>query len=272
MMASPQPERLRFDPATPNTSRMADYYLGGKDNFAADREVAQIALSLAPELPAMAREGRAFLGRVVRFLAGAGIRQFVDIGCGLPMPGGTHQVLRDLVPDARVVYVDNDPMVVVHTQAVLKEGDAATVVEADLRDPEGLLAHPGLTGTIDLDRPVAFLLLSVLSHLPDDLEAAQVVAALQKAMTPGSHLAVSHAVSDLRPETTARLAALYQERGSITGPYRANLRTRAEVECFFDGLRLVEPGLVYIPEWRPDRAALHSTESIWTVGGVGVKE
>ncbi|MEU8203784.1 SAM-dependent methyltransferase [Streptosporangium sp. NPDC049046] len=271
-MASSQPERLRFDPTIPNAGRISDYFLGGKDNFASDRAAAQVALSIAPELPAMSREGRRFLDRVVRFLVEAGIRQFVDIGCGLPTQGSVHQILRGLAPEARVVYVDNDPMVVVHAQALLKEDSPAIVVEADMRDPERLLAHPGLTGLIDLDEPVALLLFSVLADLPDDVEATQAVAALQKAVAPGSYMALSHAVSDLCPDRTARLAALFQDSGSITGPRRANLRTKAEVELFLDGLRPVEPGVVYIPEWRPEGAIPHRPDSVWVVGGVARKE
>lgn len=270
-MATRPPERLRFDPTIPNAGRIIDYFLGGKDNFAADRDAARAALELAPELPVLSREGRRFLGRVVRFLAGAGVRQFVDIGCGLPTQESVHQILHPIAPDARVVYVDNDPMVVVHAQALLKDQHPATVIEADVRDPERLLAHPGLTGMIDLDEPVAFLLISLLTEVPDDVEAAQITAALQKAMVPGGYLALSHAVSDLCPQRTAQLADLFQDSGSIIGPRRPNLRTRAEVEPFFDGLELVDPGLVYLPQWQPDGAALHRPDSIWVVGGVGRK-
>ncbi|MFF5205673.1 SAM-dependent methyltransferase [Streptosporangium sp. NPDC000396] len=269
---SSKPERPRFDTTIPNAGRIADYFLGGKDNFAADREAAQVALALAPELPAMSREGRRFLGRAVRFLAGAGIRQFVDIGCGLPTQGNVHEIVRAVAPDARVVHVDNDPMVVVHAQALLPDGPLTTVVEADVRDTERMLAHPGLTGMIDFDQPVAILLFALLQDITDDVLAMQVVTDLHKAITPGSHMAISHAVSDLRPETTAKLAALYQARGSITGPHRDNLRTKAEVEHFFDGLTLVEPGVVYVPQWRPEETMLHRPDSIWIVGGVGRKK
>ncbi|MEU4832566.1 SAM-dependent methyltransferase [Streptosporangium sp. NPDC023615] len=272
MMASPPPDRLRFDPTTPNAGRMSDYYMGGKDNFAADRETARMALELAPELPALTREGHRFHRRVLRFLVGTGVRQFVDIGCGLPTQHSVHRILRDLAPDARVVHVDRDPMMVVHTRAVLREDGPAVAVEADVRDTERLLRHPGLTATIDLDAPVAVLLFSSLTRLSDDVEAMQITTALQKALVPGGHLALSHAVSDLRPETTAKLSALYRERGSIAGPHRGNLRTMAEVGRFFDGLRLVEPGLVYVPDWRPDETGPHRPDSIWVVGGVGVKD
>ena len=271
-MASPRPERLRFDPKTPNAGRMADYFIGGKDNFAADRVTAQEALAIAPELPVLAREGRDFLGRAVRFLAKAGIRQFVDIGCGLPTEGNVHEILRTVASDARVAYVDNDPMVIVHARALLSGDRLTTVVEADARDPEQLLAHLRFGGTIDVDRPVAILLFSVLTDLPDDASAMRITADLRKAIAPGSYMAISHAVSDLCPETTARLAALYQNRGSITGPRRGNLRTKAEVELFFGELELVEPGVVYVPRWRPDGAVPYQPDSVWVVGGIGRKE
>ncbi|WP_245878605.1 SAM-dependent methyltransferase [Streptosporangium subroseum] len=272
VMASSGPERLRFDPKTPNAGRMADYFVGGKDNFAADRKTAEEALAIAPDLPAVSREGRGFLRRAVRFLVEAGIRQFVDIGCGLPTRGGVHDILHMVAPDARVAYVDNDPMVVVHAQALLSDDRLATVVEADARDPEDILSQLRFGGVIDLDRPVAILLFSVLTDLPDDDVAMRITSGLQEAIAPGSYMAVSHAVSDLCPEKTARLAALYQDRGSITGPRRANLRTRAEVERLFGEMKLVEPGVVYVPRWRPDAPVLRSPDSVWVVGGVGRKE
>ncbi|WP_433236805.1 SAM-dependent methyltransferase [Streptosporangium sp. CA-135522] len=272
VMVPSKTERLTFDPTVPNAGRIADYFLGGKNNFAADRAAAQAAIAIAPELPAMSREGRRFLGRAVRFLADAGIRQFVDIGCGLPTQGNVHEIAHAVAPDARVVYVDNDPMVVVHAQALLQDDRLTTVVEADARDPEGLLSRLRRTGMIDLDQPVAILLFSMLQDVTDDVLATQITTELHKAIAPGSYMAVSHAVSDLRPETTAKLTALYQDGGSVTGPRRENLRTRAEVGRFFDGLTLVEPGVVYVPQWRPDGAVLHRPDSVWVVGGVGRKE
>ncbi|MDP9843842.1 SAM-dependent methyltransferase [Streptosporangium lutulentum] len=270
-MASSEPERLRFDPKTPNSGRMADYFVGGKDNFAADRAIARQALAIAPDLPVVSREGRGFLGRAVRFLVEAGIRQFVDIGCGLPTRGNVHEILRAAAPDARVAYVDNDPVVAVHARALLQNEDLAAVVEADARDPERLLSHLRFSGVIDLSRPVAILLFSVLADVPDDVEAMRITAGLRKAIAPGSYMAISHAVSDLCPETTARLAALYQNHGAITGPRRGNLRTRAEVELLFGELELVEPGVVYVPRWRPGGAVPHRPDSVWVVGGIGRK-
>ncbi|GIH80282.1 SAM-dependent methyltransferase [Planobispora longispora] len=270
-MATLEPERAKLDTTTPNEGRIADYFLGGKDNFAADRAAAEHALAIAPELPALAREGRRFLGRAVRFLAEAGIRQFIDIGCGLPTQGNVHEIAHSIAPDARVVYIDNDPMVVVHGQALLQDNERTVVIEADARDPARMLTHPGLTSMIDLDEPVAILLFAVLHSLPDDDVATHVVTHLRKAIAPGSYVALSHAVSDLCPKKTAKLAAVYQAQGTITGGRRGNLRTKAEVERFFDGLDLVEPGVVYLPLWRPGDDLHHSPDSTWVVGGVGRK-
>ncbi|MER7129839.1 SAM-dependent methyltransferase [Streptosporangium saharense] len=272
-MASSKPGRPRLDTTTPNMGRVADYFLGGKDNFAADREAAEAAMAITPELPVLWREGRRFLGRAVRFLAQeAGIRQFVDVGCGLPTQGNVHEIAHAVAPEARVVYVDNDPMVVVHGQALLQDDRLTVVVEADLRDPGTLLTHPGLTKMINPDEPVAILLLGVLQDIQDDSQVTQIIDHLRKAIPPGSYLAISHPVADLRPEATARLAAFYQSEGAVSGPHRSGLRSKAEVERYFDGLDLVEPGVVYIPQWRPEGEPAHRPDAIWVVGGIGRKE
>ncbi|GAA4308703.1 SAM-dependent methyltransferase [Actinomadura luteofluorescens] len=265
-------EPQTFDPSAPNESRMHDYLLGGKDNYAADRQAALQAIELAPELPVLAREGRKFLDRVVRFLAAAGIRQFLDIGTGLPTQGSVHQIAQAVAPDCRVVYVDNDPVVRVHAQALLGGDARTTVVEADMRDAEGIAHHPNLRRLIDLDQPTALLFFHVLYTIPDDEEAARSVRRLGELMAPGSHIAISHPVSDLCPEVTARLAFLYQqETHAIRGTPRSNVRTRAEVEKLFSGWDLIEPGVVYLPLWRPEHETIESSRPIWSVGGVGRK-
>ncbi|WP_338743568.1 SAM-dependent methyltransferase [Actinomadura luteofluorescens] len=265
-------EPLTFDPSAPNESRMHDYLLGGKDNYAADRQAALQAIELAPELPVLAREGRKFLDRVVRFLAAAGIRQFLDIGTGLPTQGSVHQIAQAVAPDCRVVYVDNDPVVRVHAQALLGGDPRTTVVEADMRDAEGIAHDPNLRRLIDLDQPTALLFFHVLYTIPDDEEAARSVRRLGELMAPGSHIAISHPVSDLCPEVTARLAFLYQqETHAIRGTPRSNVRTRAEVEKLFSGWDLIEPGVVYLPLWRPEHETIESSRPIWSVGGVGRK-
>lgn len=251
---------------------MYDYYLGGKENFAADREAAEKALAVAPELRLGATEVRRFLQRVVRYLTARGIRQFIDIGCGLPTLGNTHEIAQVDAPDARVVYVDNDPVVIAHARALLENNPLTTVLGADAREPEALLADPALNRLVDLEQPVAVLLIALLHVIPDDELAASVVRRLRDAICPGSYLAIAHAVSDLRPAATAQLASLYQEKVVISGlPPRPNLRSRAEVAPYFTGLELVEPGLVYLPEWRPDPGAPPPAVPVWSVGGVARK-
>lgn len=273
-MAYSRLERLGFDPTIPNEARMIDYFVGGKDNFAADREAARHALDIAPELPLMCREGRRFLERAIRLLADAGIRQFVDIGCGLPTQGNVHEVAQAAVPDARTAYVDNDPVVIVHARAILEGDERTTVVEADMREPDQVLSHPRLKSLINLDEPVAILLLFALDVIPDDELMTRIVRELRDAITPGSYVVISHSVSDQRPETTAKLAAMYQDDRVVTGDKRRDqVRTKAEVEPLFDGLSLVDPGLVYITHWRPlPGETPASPEAVWSVGGVGRKD
>ncbi|GII95392.1 SAM-dependent methyltransferase [Sinosporangium siamense] len=259
----------RFDPATPSEARIYDYLLGGKDNFAADRELARAVLDIAPELPLMCREGRRCVERVVTFLAMTGITQFIDLGCGLPTPRrNVHDFARKIVPDARVAYVDIDPMVIVHGRALLEDGGPTAMVKADAREPDLVLDDPRLRQTIDLDRPVAVLMMSLLTSVQDDDIAARIPAHFRKAVVPGSFIAITHAVSDVRPNVTARLMALLggpdQERDN------GQLRTRAEVERYFEGMDMVRPGLVYLPEWRPAPGIQRSRpESVWAVCGVG---
>ncbi|MCW2887605.1 MAG: hypothetical protein QOE54_3654 [Streptosporangiaceae bacterium] len=264
-------ESLGFDPTTPNIARMYDYFLGGKDNFAADREAADQVMRLAPEVPLIARENRRFLGRVIRFLVDAGIRQFIDIGTGLPTQGHVHEILRSVAPDARVVYVDHDPVVIVHAQALLEGNGRTAVVGADLRNPGEILADPRLKGLIDLDQPVAFLLLAVLHFILDDDEVRRIMAELHKSVAPGSHLAISHAVAHTRPETRDGLTAVYRE-GPMKDVKRPDQRTRPEIESLLDGWDILEPGIVHLPSWRPEpTVALQDPDAIWLVGGAARK-
>ena len=262
-----------FKPQAPNEARIIDYLLGGKDNFAADREAAEQAIAITPELPTMAMESRKFLGRAVRFLAGEGIRQFVDIACGLPTQNNAHEVAQAAAPGSRVVYVDNDPVVVSHANAILA-GDANTgVIQADMREPDKILAHPDLRRLIDLDEPVAILLLSALVSIPEDETAKYIVDHLRDAITPGSWMVISHAVSDDRTETAEQLASLFQDRQIIKASRRrTNLRTRAEVEPYFEGLKIASPGIVRTSDWRPasGEAGVAATMS-WALVCVGQK-
>lgn len=249
---------------------MYDYYLGGKDNFAADRDAAELALQLAPELRDIAREARLFLRRAVRLLIEAGVRQFVDVGSGLPTQGGVHEIADEAAPGCAVVYVDNDPVVRSHAQALITDRPAAAFVQADMRDAGQITGHPEFRRLIDLDRPVGLLFSAVLYTIPDDAEAAEVVRALGAHLGPGSHLVISHPVCDMCPELTARLAYLYQEKTKvISGTPRPNVRTRADVARFFDGWEIIPPGLAYLSEWHGGTPATAvDSRWDWAVGGI----
>jgi hypothetical protein len=238
-----------IDTSKPHPARMYDAYLGGKDSYAADREAVREILRAFPEVRAMARANRAFMQRAVRFLAGeAGIRQFIDIGTGIPSAGNVHEVAAQVAPGARVVYVDNDPIVHVHANALLTGSGATSIVLADLRDPEAILAHPKLRRLIDFTQPVALLLVAILHFIKDEENPAGIVAALRDALPPGSLLALSHGTGDFHPPgAEGRAAAGYQ---NASAPLV--LRTLDQVSVFFEGFELVGPGLVQAPLWRPD--------------------
>jgi hypothetical protein len=246
---------------------MYDYYLGGKTHFAADREAAEKVLAVLPEGRDMAIANRVFLSRAVRFLAGQGISQFLDIGTGIPSPGSTSEVLRDLRHESRVVYVDNDPIVVAHARALLADGTQATVVHADLREPDRLLAAPGIAGVLDSSAPIAVLLVAVLHFIRDSEEPERIVKQLKDAVPRGSYLAISHGTQDFSPERATAAVRGYEQ---ATAPFV--LRSRERVESFFDGFRLVDPGVVQLPFWRPDGDVGASASKIWLYAGVGRKE
>jgi hypothetical protein len=258
-----------IDASVATAARMYDYWLGGHDNFAADRIAALKITEMAPEVPLMARENRKFLGRAVRYLAGeAGIRQFLDLGTGLPTKGNVHQVAQAIAPDARVVYVDNDPMVLAHARA-LKTGDGTAVIHADLRDPDAILSHPETRRLIDFTEPVAVLFIAVL-HFVGDPDAGAAVADFTRAAAPGSYLALSHLTVEPDQQAAAAGMAVYAATANpITG------RTNGEILSFFDGLEILEPGLVPVLQWRPDapdppeEAQRRATRGL--LGGVGRK-
>ncbi|GLY72686.1 SAM-dependent methyltransferase [Actinoallomurus iriomotensis] len=259
-----------FDTTRPNIARINDYFLGGKDNFAVDRHAAEELLAIAPEIRAIAAETRSFLGRAVRFLAGQGIRQFLDIGSGLPTLQNTHEVARSVLPDARVVYVDNDPVVISHGHAVLPSDERTAVVEGDIRNPRELVEDPGVRRVIDFEEPVAVLIFGALHVVPNADDPFRCVAALRDATAPGSHLALSHLVFDTRPEIARHIEEVY--RAVLHRPEAHTARNREDVLRFFDGFELVDPGLVWLRQWRPDHP-LHAraAEKIWKVGGIGRK-
>ncbi|MEV4211828.1 SAM-dependent methyltransferase [Micromonospora sp. NPDC049662] len=234
--------------ARPNVARMYDYFLGGSNNFAADRAAAQRVLEIFPDTAAAAQMNRQFLRRAVRYAVGQGVHQFLDIGAGLPTQGTVHEVVRAVTPDARVVYVDYDEVAVAYARRLLTDVPGTAVVQGDLRRPDDLLADPGVRGTLDLDRPVAVLLLAVLHFVPDGDNPWGAVARLRDATVPGSHLALSHLTLDGIPaELAERGQAVYRNSSAPLVP-----RTHAETLRFFAGYDLVEPGLVETTRWRPD--------------------
>jgi SAM-dependent methyltransferase len=257
------------DTERPSAARMYDYYLGGSHNFAVDRELAEKLLAVLPEGVHIARANRAFLRRAVRYCVGAGVRQLLDIGSGIPTVGNVHEVAQQAAADTRVVYVDIDPVAVEHSRHVLRGNDRATAVSGDLRDPAGILADPEVRRRIDLSQPVAVLLLAVLHFVGDDAEVARIVGTLRDLVAPGSYLVISHASHEGWPEETEQITQLYRDVSS-----QLTTRTTGQIREMFEGWRLVEPGVVPGPEWRPEPGRLDEVPQIRTsvVGGVGRKE
>jgi hypothetical protein len=269
----PEWDRFRTPPAGIDTSvaspaRMYDYYLGGKDNFASDRRAAEEIYTLIPDLPEVARDNRAFLRRAVRTLVDAGIRQFVDIGTGLPTQGSVHEIAQEADPTSRIVYVDNDPIVLAHARALLTshpEG-ATAYIDADLREPDKIFTHPDLLGSIDLDRPVGLLLVAVLHFVTDEEKPGELLGRYRSYLAPGSHIAIAHATKDDRPpEAVQKMTDVYKR---ASAPF--NFRTKEQILSFFDGSDLLEPGLVHCPDWRREPGTRPSSSAAWNYGGVGV--
>ena len=251
-MTADKARSLPFDTTVAHQARMYDYVLGGKDNFAADREAVEAWLKVDPGVAFGSRANRAFLGRAVRYLAGqAGVRQFLDIGTGIPTAGNTHEVAQAVAPESRVVYVDYDPIVLAHARALLKSDPAGVTdyIDADLRDTSAILSQA--SQVLDFTRPVAVTLLSLLHAIPDSDDPHAIVARLLDAVPSGSYLAISHAGSDLLDR--AALDGLEEITVQMVRLEPA-FRRREQVERFFDGTDLVEPGLVRVEEWRPEPA------------------
>ena len=241
----------------PSRARIYDYVLGGFHNFASDRAVADELIRRDPDFPLTVRVNRAFLTRVVRFLAGEGIDQYLDLGSGIPTAGNVHEVAQEIRPAAHVVYVELDPVAVEHAHTILRDQPTVTTVQADVFEPEAILAHPEVRRLLDFERPLAVLLLAVLHFLPDDERARQVVGVYRDALPAGSYLALSHATTWIAHSASA-----------------GKSRQPPEIATFFAGLDLVEPGLVYTPLWRPESAddlLVAEPERSITVGGVGRK-
>ncbi|MDH6108898.1 O-methyltransferase involved in polyketide biosynthesis [Kitasatospora sp. MAP12-15] len=248
----------------PHPARIYDYWLGGKDNFPPDRAAAEHAISVSADIPAAARENRAFLQRAVRMCAREGIRQFIDIGAGLPSPGNVHEAAQEIQPDARVVYVDNDPIVLTHGRALLADNRSTTVLTGDVRELDELLDRPELRALIDFEQPVAILLVAVL-HFVSDEEARAALDKVFARVAPGSYLVLSNSTHEGNPERAAAAARTWEKTSS-----GINLRGRAHVETFFDGWELLEPGVDFVPLWRPEGPTEQSTR--WMYAGVGRKQ
>jgi hypothetical protein len=263
------PQEINTDVAHP--ARVYDYWLGGKDNFPADRALAEHIMQAIPTMRAMAQANRAFLSRAVRYLAAeAGIRQFLDIGTGIPTSPNVHEVAQAVTPDARVIYVDNDPIVLAHARALLASQDVGETafILGDLRQPQAIVEHPALGATLDLTEPVALLMVAVLMYFRDsgDPNPYGMVATLLDRLPSGSYLAVSHPTADFDPQAMAGAVAAAEQAGVTLVP-----RSQAETEAFFTGLELVEPGVVPVLAWRPDEQPPAEPHSAYYWAGVGRK-
>jgi hypothetical protein len=239
--------RTNFRPDIPSAARVYDYLLGGKDNYPADRAVAESMIAQLPNVRLAVQWNRAFLRRVVRYLIGeAGIRQIIDIGAGLPTVGNTHEIALDASAQARVVYVDHDPVVLAHARNMLQGVPNAAIIEHDLLEPDAILADPVLRGMIDFTRPVAYLYLSILHFVSDEADPAGIIARLLDPFPAGSHVAISHATPDTVPEVSD------VERVFDEATEQAHVRSRAGIAKLVEGMEILEPGLAWPPEWRPD--------------------
>ncbi|KPI04875.1 protein of unknown function DUF574 [Actinobacteria bacterium OK074] len=270
---SSTPAARDIDTSRPHSARMYDYYLGGKDHFDIDKQAAEKVAEAFPAIFVCAGENRAFMHRATRVLAREhGIRQWLDIGTGIPTEPNVHQVAQSVVPQARVVYADNDPLVLKYAERLMRstpEGRTA-YIQADFTDPDAILTAPELHEALDLTQPVALSLNALLHFIPDDLDPYGIVGRLMEALPAGSALALSHCTPDFAPEVWETLVGIYAAGGT-----RAQVRSRAEVARFFDGLELLDPGIAVGHRWRPDGRPAGSAEptdvdvSLWT--GVGIK-
>jgi O-methyltransferase involved in polyketide biosynthesis len=260
-------ETAKLNADVPHSARLWNYWLGGKDNFAADRAVADQILAMVPEMVASARADRAFLGRVVRYFAAeVGIRQFLDVGTGIPTANNTHEVAQRLAPSSRIVYVDNDPLVLVHARALLTSHPEGRTdyLDVDLREPDKVVA--AARRTLDFDQPIAVTMLGILNFIPDDDEAIRLVGKLVEAIPPGSYVAISHPTTEINGETMQAALRLWNE-----GPAaKMVLRSAEQVKRLFGNLEMVEPGVVTCSRWHPDAGA-EDAEPVPHYGGVGRK-
>ena len=250
----------------PSTARIYDYWLGGYHNFEADRKIGQAMADVYPDIRLTAQVNRAFLRRAVSFLVGQGIEQILDLGSGIPTVGNVHQVAQAINPEVRVVYVDIDPVAVAHSTAMLEDNPLAMAVRADVREPEVVLDNAKVRELLDLDKPLAILMVAVLHYVQDYEEARRAVHVLRESSAEGSYLTIAHVVEGFEAPGQVKLRELF---GQASRPVR---RSRAKIEGLFEGYELVEPGLVYAPLWRPegpDDTFLNEPERAFTLAGVG---
>lgn len=239
---------------TPSAARIYDYALGGAHNFAADRAAAEAFFTAYPDAPLVARSNRAFLQRSVRYCVAQGITQFLDLGSGIPTVGNVHEIATQLNPDARVVYVDNEPVAVAHTREIIADLPNVAIVDADLRDAEAVLHAPATQRLIDFSQPLGLMMVAVLHYVADEDGISDIMARYKSVLAPGSFLAISHTTEDPRPEIEAVIKKVFEEAGSPVIH-----RDRDEVAALFGGLEILEPGVVWTPEWHPDESdALHA--------------
>jgi S-adenosyl methyltransferase len=268
--AMPDSDKMPYevDVTRPNVARMYDYYLGGKDNYAADREAARRVLGAAPDVPLAALENREFIKRAMQFLVqGQGIRQLIDIGPGLPTQGNVHELARRHAPDTKAVYVDNDAVVLRHGRSLLRGAPDVTIIGGDLREPERVLSDPELCELIDLSRPVGLCMTLVLHFVPPDEDPYGVVARFRDALCPGSFLVLSHVTGDGREDDAlTEIGGVYENANAPL-----IMRSRAEVARFLDGFELVEPGVVFLSQWRPTGEYYAQGGTRWGYSGVGKK-
>jgi len=245
---------------------MYDYALGGSHNFAVDRQMVEKVEAMMPGSSLIAHANRGFLRRAVRYCLDAGVRQFLDVGSGIPTVGSVHEVARQIAPETRVVYVDNDPIAVAHSQAILRDNPHTGAIKGDVRRPAEILADPTVTELIDFDRPVALLLVSLLHFIPDEDDPAGLVRRFTERLAPGSYLVLSHGTPEERPDDADTVGQLYKNTSSPL-----SLRSRAEIRAFFDGFELVEPGLTWVTTWRPVPGQGGEEERREMLAGVGHK-
>jgi S-adenosyl methyltransferase len=256
-----------IDVTVPSVARMYDYALGGKDNFPVDREMVAAIMRRDPGAWDAAWANRRFLGRAVEFLANAGIRQFLDLGTGLPSQNNVHEVAQRVCPDVRVVYVDNDPVVQNHAQALLASDESTIVIREDMREPERILTHPDVRRMLDFSQPVAVMFVAVLPFVTDEQDPWGIVSTLTRSLVPGSYLTLTH--GDLDGPPAEVVADLHEKYKNTSAP--VTYRSRDAITRFFDGFELVDPGLVYLTEWRSDELERARPGGEWALAGVGHK-